>query len=97
MLGAEVGAALGILGLLLVFLPLFLASLADAKTPAERRARRVRAWSVPALIAIAAMDASLGILTLWESAHAAKPTGYMLLALVWLVFLVSVVAVKDAA
>jgi hypothetical protein len=99
-LTAEVGAALGILGLLLVFLPLFLQSLEATyegrATARERRARAWRAWSVPALIAIAATDATLGVLTLWGTVCAARATGYMLLGLIWLVVAVAATAVWKA-
>jgi hypothetical protein len=88
-LGVEIGAALAILGLLLVFLPLFIQAAADAaegKEPQkERRARKRRAWAVPIVIAVAATDAMLGLLTLWGTWHAAAAAGWMLVALTWLV------------
>jgi hypothetical protein len=94
----EIGAALTILGLLLVFLPLFLQSAAMAKGGREsqkERGRRIRrAWCVPALIGIAAVDAMLGLLTLWGKIGAANETGWLLIALVWLVAFLAAWAVK---
>jgi hypothetical protein len=96
--GVEIGAVLAILGLLLVFLPLFLQSAAMAKggkeSQRERRRRILRAWCVPALIAIAAVDAVLGLLTLWGKTGAATETGWLLVALVGLVALLAAWAVK---
>jgi hypothetical protein len=88
-LGVEIGAALGTLGLLLVFLPLFLRAAVAAKyggePQRERRARLRRAWAVPGLIALAAADATLGLLTLWGKTGAAGVTAWLLIVLVWLV------------
>lgn len=68
-LAVEIGAALGILGLLLVFLPLFVEAAVRAgggrETQQERRARMRQAWGVPVLIGLAALDATLGLVTLW--------------------------------
>ncbi len=87
--GVEIGAALGILGLLLVFLPLFVQAAVQAaggrETQKERRARVLQAWGVPVLIAIAAIDATLGLVTLWGKSDAATATGWLLIALVWLI------------
>jgi hypothetical protein len=95
---AEVGAALAILGLLLVFLPLFLQAArgaAQGREPQQTRRARVRqAWSVPFLIAIAAADATLGLVTLWTTVDAARATGVLLLVLVWLVVVLAAWAVR---
>lgn len=97
-LGVEIGAALGILGLLLVFLPLFIQAAANAaqgKEPQkERRARIRQAWVVSAVIAIAAIDATLGLLSLWGRWRVASATGWLLVVLVWLVAALSASAVK---
>jgi hypothetical protein len=97
-LGVEIGAALGILGLLLVFLPLFVqaaAAAASGKEPQrERRARIRQAWGIPVLIAVAAIDAMLGLFSLWGTWDAAAATGWLLLALVWLVVALAGWAVK---
>jgi hypothetical protein len=94
----EIGAALGILGLLLVFLPLFVqaaAAAASGREPQkERRARIRQAWGIPALIALAAADATLGLLTLSGSWHAAAATAWLLVVLVWLVVALAAWAVK---
>lgn len=97
-LGVEIGAALGILGLLLVFLPLFIQAVANAaqgKEPQkERRARIRQAWGVSVLIGIAATDATLGLLSLWGTWRVAGATAWLLVALVWLVAVLSGLAVK---
>jgi uncharacterized membrane protein len=97
-LAAEVGAALAILGLLLVFLPLFLdrvtAAAAGRESQKTRRARVRRTWAVPVLMAIAALDATLGLLTLWGTRDAATATGVILAALVWLVVALAVWTVR---
>jgi hypothetical protein len=97
-LGVEIGAAFGILGLLLVFLPLFVQAAADAaqgKEPQkERRARIRQAWGVPLLIGVAAVDGTLGLLSLWGTWRVASVTGWLLIALMWLVVGLSGWAVK---
>ena len=88
-LGVEIGAALGILGLLLVFLPLFVQAAVRAgggnETQQERRARMRQAWGIPLLIGIAALDATFGLLTIWDKQDLGAATGWLLLVLVWLV------------
>jgi hypothetical protein len=97
-LGVEIGAAIGMLGLLLVFLPLFVQAAANAsqgKEPQkERRARIRQAWVVAFLVAIAAVDATLGLLSLWGTWGVATLTGWLLVALLWLVVGVATLAVK---
>jgi uncharacterized membrane protein len=97
-LGVEVGAALGILGLLLVFLPLFVQAAANAaqgKEPQkERRARIRQAWGVPVLIAVAAIDATLGLLSLWDTWGVAGTVGWLLIVLMWLVVVLAAWTVK---
>ena len=97
-LGVEIGAALGILGLLLVFLPLFVqaaANAAEGKEPQKERRLRIRqAWAVSVLIGIAATDAMLGLLSLWGTWRVAGPAGWLLVALMWLVAALSALAVK---
>lgn len=96
-LTAEVGAALGILGLLLVFLPLLLGAVADASggqaSQRERNWRLRERWVVPVLMAVAATDATLGLVTLWDWADVATLTGWVLLALIWGVVALSVRAI----
>jgi hypothetical protein len=97
----ETEAAFVILGLLLVFLPMYLGVLARTEANAESgRSRRVvhaLAWSVPVLIVLAGVDATLGLLTLWGHADDAKPTAILLLVLTWLVALLALAAVKMRA
>jgi hypothetical protein len=88
-LAVEIGAALGILGLLLVFLPLFVQAAVRAgggkETQLERRARMRQAWGIPLLIGIAAIDATFGLLTIWDKQDLGAATGWLLIVLVWLV------------
>ena len=94
----ETEAAFTILGLLLVFLPMFLSVLARAEGAAPLRGPHfvvvVLAWAVPALIVIAGTDATLGLLALWGHAGEAKPVALVLLVLTWLVAVLAIVAVK---
>ena len=94
----ETEAAFVILGLLLVFLPMYLSVLArtEANTDSSRTRRVVHAlaWSIPALILLAGADATLGLLALWGHADDAKPTAVLLVILTWLVVLLALVAVK---
>ncbi len=95
----ETEAAFVILGLLLVFLPMYLSVLARAEANTEssrtRRAVHALAWSIPALILLAGADATLGLLALWGHADDAKPTrAVLLIILTWLVVLLALVAVK---
>lgn len=97
-LGVEIGAAVGILGLLLVFLPLFIESAARARGGTEseetRRRRLVQAWAASGLVAVAAADATLGLVSLWGKWSVADATGWLLIALVWLIVALAAVAVK---
>jgi hypothetical protein len=94
---AEVGAALAILGLLLVFLPLFLASVEQAgggaETASERQWRVFRSWLIPVTMAGAAVDATFGLLTVWGTCNLAKPTALLLIALAFSVVLLAAIAV----
>jgi hypothetical protein len=95
----EVSAAFGILGLLLVFLPLFLDAVRQAEERAsslqEVRARILRSWLVPVTIGIAAGDATLGLLTLWGTCNLAVLTAVLLMAVTWSVVVLGVVAVAS--
>lgn len=97
-MAVEIGAALGILGLLLVFLPLFVQAAVRAgggnETQQERRARMRQAWGIPLLIGIAALDATFGLLTIWDKQDLAAATGWLLLVLVWLVVALSAWTVR---
>src|SRR4051812_30668507 len=94
----EIGAVISILGLLLVFMPLFLqraqAWAALASSQSDKRARERLLWFPPALMAVAAIDASMGLLTLWCKVRLATETGWLLLVLIWATVILSVVAVK---
>jgi hypothetical protein len=94
----ETEAAFTILGLLLVFLPMFLTVLTRTEGSSHLRGSRivvvVLAWSVPGLIVIAGLDATLGLFALWGNTAEAKPTALLLVVLTWLVAILAVVAVK---
>jgi hypothetical protein len=94
----ETEAAFTILGLLLVFLPMFLSVLARTEGAAPLRGPHfvvvALAWAVPALIVIAGTDATLGLLALWGHTDEAKPVALVLLVLTWLVAVLAIVAVK---
>ena len=96
---AEVGAAFGILGLLLVFLPLFLQAFerAVAEQTAFEAVRAIgfRAYVVAGAIALAAVVVTLGLLALWlESDPLAVLTGIGLLVLTWSVVILAAMAVS---
>ena len=97
----ETEAAFVILGLLLVFLPMYLSVLARTEANVEsgrvRRGVHALAWSIPVLIVLAGADATFGLLALWGHADDAKPTAILLLVLTWLVALLAIVAVKMRA
>ena len=98
----ETEAAFTILGLLLVFLPMFLTVLARAESSGSTMYGSgvlvvALAWSVPVLIVLAGLDATFGLFAIWGHAEAAKPTAFLLLVLTWLVALLAVVAVKIRA
>ena len=44
-----------------------------------------QAWGIPLLIGIAALDATFGLLTIWDKHDLGAATGWLLLVLVWLV------------
>lgn len=99
-LGVEIGAAIGILGLLLVFLPLFVQAALRAgggnETQDQLRARRRQAWAVPVLIGVAALDATLGLVTLWDKVEVGAIAGWVLIALVWHLVALSAWMVKTS-
>lgn len=86
---AEIAGALGILGLLLVFLPLYIQRVAEAEggteSQDERRKRIAWAWAVPVLIVLASIDATVGLFAMWGKWNTADLSGWLLLALIWLI------------
>jgi len=92
---AEVGAAVGIVGLLLVFLPLFLDRLTRASDASMHvlRLRTVQAWLIPVTSVVAAAATTTGLLTLWGSCRLAHPTAVLVLAATWLVVALAILAV----
>ena len=98
----ETEVAFTILGLLLVFLPMFLNVLLRAEqnetlSGAPRGVVFTLAWSVPVLIVIAGLDATLGLFALWGHNGASKPAALLLVVLTWLVACLAAVAVKFRA
>ena len=98
MLLAEVGAAFGILGLLLVFLPLFLQAF-DRAVGGQQSYEAVRAigfrvYFVAGTVALSALVVTLGLLALWlRSDPLAVLTGVGLLGLTWCVVGLAAIAV----
>ncbi len=97
----ETEMAFVILGLLLVFLPMFLTVLLRAEESDTFRLPRAivvaLAWSVPLLIVVAGLDATLGLVALWGHPTASKPVAVILVVLTWLVVGLAIVAVKFRA
>ena len=97
----ETEAAFTILGLLLVFLPMFLTVLARAESSdtsmyGSRVLVIALAWSVPVLIVVAGLDATFGLFAIWGHEEAAKPTAFSAsCSSTWLVAFCAVVAVED--
>jgi len=97
---AETTSAFAIVGLLLVFLPLFLGAVSRGRggsVPWRRlQLLRLRSWLVAATVAIGAADATAGLLTLWGTFGFAKLTAVLLLVLVWAVVALAVLATAGA-
>lgn len=53
-----------------------------------------QAWGVPVLIGLAALDATLGLVTLWGKSDVGAATGWLLIVLVWLVLALSAWTVR---
>jgi hypothetical protein len=83
---AEATSALVIVGLLLVFLPLFLDALGRARggnVPWRRlRLLKLRPWLVAITVGVGAADATAGFLTLWGTHDLAKLTAVLLMGCV---------------
>ena len=95
---SEVGAAFAILGLVLVFLPLFVQAAERAaggeEPESERKARERRAYAVAGTVGLAAVVVTLGLLALWLRCNPlAALTGVGLLVLTWCVVILAAMAV----
>lgn len=92
----EVASAFVILGLLLVFLPMFLDAIRRARggtVPwAKLRLLKIGPWLVSMTVALGAADATTGLLTLWGTFELAKITAVLLMVLVWAVVGLAIVA-----
>ena len=95
---AEVGAAFGILGLLLVFLPLALQefdrAVGEDQSQAALNSVSRRAWAVALTITLAATVATLALLALWLCRDSlAIVAGVGLLVVTWCVVILAGMAV----
>jgi hypothetical protein len=97
----EVGAAIGLVGLLLVFLPIFLDAVSKGRggTVPWRRLQllRLQSWLVAGTVGVGAADATLGLLTLWGTCDFAKVTAILLVVAVWAVALLAILATWQIA
>jgi hypothetical protein len=91
----EIGAAVGIVGLLLVFLPLFLDRVTKSTGASMRvlRLRTFQAWLIPATSVVAATATTSGLVTLWCKADLAQLTAVLVLVATWLVVGLAILAV----
>ena len=98
-LSLEIASALTIAAVLLVFLPFFATHLDRSQGLSSTQIRGLRRllWSVPIAIALAGLDAVIGLLTLWGKIEAGQIAGWMLVALVILIVALSFTAVSIEA
>jgi hypothetical protein len=93
---AETTSALALMGLLLVFLPLFLDAVAKGRggrVPWQKlRLLKLRPWLVAITVAIGATDATAGLLTLWGTSDLATLTAVLQLVMIWTVVVLALVA-----
>jgi hypothetical protein len=93
---AEVGAAVGLVGLVLVFLPIFLNAVGRGRggnVPWRKlRLLKLQSWLVAGTVGVGAADATLGLLTLWGTCEFARPTAILLVVAVWAVVLLAILA-----
>jgi hypothetical protein len=93
---AEVGAAVGLVGLLLVFLPIFLDAVRTGRGGAmpwrKLQLLKLQSWLVAGTVGVGAADATLGLLTLWGTSDFATPTAVLLVIAVWAVVLLAILA-----
>jgi len=96
-LGVIITSAFAIAGLLLVFLPFFAQivdqPLADRDTARHRKLGKRIIWAVPFLVLFSAIDATLGLLTQAKFFDLSRLSFWFLVALIWLVVILSVLAV----
>lgn len=87
-LAAEVGGALALEGLMLVFLPVFLDRLRSNKEALSAKwitISRFIIWLAAALVIVPAAAATLGLVTLWDQANYARATAALTMISIWLV------------
>ena len=96
-IGVTITSAFAIAGLLLVFLPFFAQMIdepvKDRDTARYRTWGKFIIWAVPFLVLIAAVDATLGLLTQANICDLTQLAFWFLVILIWLVVLLSVFAV----
>jgi hypothetical protein len=101
-LSTLVQCAVGMLGLLLVFLPVFLQYIRESRdsegnrgTRANQRDLKSLAYAVIFIMGVVALDATLGMLALWDApSHVGYAAGVVFLALPWLIVALAWVALK---
>jgi hypothetical protein len=96
-IGVIVTSAFAIAGLLLVFLPFFAQMvdepLKNKDTVGHRAWGKRFIWAVPFLVLVSAIDATFGLLTQAKFFDLSLLAFWFLVALIWLVVLLSVLAV----
>jgi hypothetical protein len=96
-IGIIITSAFAIAGLLLVFLPFFAQMidepLKDRDTVRHRAWGKCVIWIVPFLVLVSAIDATFGLLTQAKLFDLSLLAFWFLVALIWLVVLLSVLAV----
>jgi hypothetical protein len=97
----EVGAAIGLVGLLLVFLPIFLDAVSKGRggvVPWRKlQLLKLQSWLVAGTVGVGAADATTGLLTLWGTCELAKPTAILLVVAVWAVVFLAILATWQIA
>jgi hypothetical protein len=97
----EVGAAIGLVGLLLVFLPIFLGAVQRGRgggVPWRKlQLLKLQSWLVAGTVGVGAADATFGLLTLWGPRDFARPTAILLVVAVWAVVLLAILATSQIA
>jgi hypothetical protein len=97
----EVGAAIGLVGLLLVFLPIFLEAVRKGRGGSvpwrKLQLLKLQSWLVAGTVGVGAADATLGLLTLWGTYDFAKLSAILLVVVVWAVVLLAILATWQIA
>jgi hypothetical protein len=90
-----ISSALALVGLLLVFMAFFSRLVGEeAEKVGVFQVRKTILIATPCLIGISAITATLGLLSLWGILDAAVVASWLLVALIWLIVVLSFFAVK---